>query len=38
MIMMNYYVQIDKDNYIIMEGDVQLLEQNLYWQESLVQP
>jgi hypothetical protein len=35
---MNYYVQIDKDNYIIMEGDVQLLEQNLYWQESLVQP
>jgi hypothetical protein len=32
MIMMNYYVQIDKDNYIIMEGDVQLLEQNLYWQ------
>jgi hypothetical protein len=36
--MMNYYVQIDKDNYIIMEGDVQLLEQNLYWQESLVQP
>jgi hypothetical protein len=35
---MNYYVQIDKDNYIIMEGDVQLLEQNLYGQESLVQP
>jgi hypothetical protein len=29
MIMMNYWVQIDEDNYTIMEGEVEWLEQNL---------
>jgi hypothetical protein len=31
MIMINYWVQIDEDNYTTMKGEVEWLEQNLGW-------
>jgi hypothetical protein len=36
MITMNYCVQIDKDNYTIMEGEVEWLEQNLGSRSTMI--